>query len=76
MALKSAETACDFTILAEAPLRKWSMIDVSFLADFPKLEREIGHDQPLNIEPAISNFRAMRALGMQQINFATLLRSI
>ena len=29
--------------------------------------------QPLNIEPAISNFRAMRALGMQQINFATLL---
>ena len=28
----------------EAPLRKWPMKDVSFLADFPKLRREIGHE--------------------------------
>jgi len=31
--------------MVEGPLRKWSMIDVSFLADFPKLEREIGHEE-------------------------------
>jgi hypothetical protein len=29
----------------EAPLGKWSMIDVSFLADFPKMEGEIGHEE-------------------------------
>jgi hypothetical protein len=29
----------------EAPRRKWPMIDVSFLADFPELEREIGHEE-------------------------------
>jgi hypothetical protein len=30
---------------SEAPLRKWSVIDVSFLADFPMTEGEIGHEE-------------------------------
>jgi hypothetical protein len=29
----------------EAPPRKWSVIGVSFLADFPRKEREIGHEE-------------------------------
>ena len=30
---------------SEVPRVKWSMIDVSFLADFLKLEGEIGHEE-------------------------------
>jgi hypothetical protein len=33
------------TYADEAPPGKWSMIDVSFLADFPKTEREIDHEE-------------------------------
>jgi hypothetical protein len=34
-----------FRPVGEVPRVKWSMIDVSFLADFLKLEGEIGHEE-------------------------------
>ena len=41
----ASPAAPSLALQPEVPRVKWSMIDVSFLADFLKLEGEIGHEE-------------------------------